>query len=118
MAAMGAMQSAAVAQSVAAAMAPGVAAPVLPPVMPGHVGLPPPPSGASAFPTPFLCVTGMVTATVLMDDAEYKEVGVGGEGAEGGVGVGCCVQSGEPRRGGPRAGVKPPPLTLDRLPAR
>ena len=86
MAAMGAMQSAAVAQSVAAAMAPGVAAPVLPPVLPGHAGLPPPPAasiaavaafsggggGVSAFPTPFLCVTGMVTAAVLMDDAEYK----------------------------------------------
>ena len=86
MAAMGAMQSAAVAQSVAAAMAPGVAAPVLPPVLPGHVGLPPAAAafssggGISAFPTPFLCVTGMVTAAVLMDDAEYKEVGGVGRG--------------------------------------
>jgi hypothetical protein len=31
---------------------------------------------ALLIPTPFLCVTGMVTADVLASDEEYKEVGL------------------------------------------
>jgi hypothetical protein len=31
---------------------------------------------ALLIPTPFLCVTGMVTPDVLADDGEYKEVGL------------------------------------------
>jgi hypothetical protein len=31
---------------------------------------------ALLIPTPFLCVTGMVTPDVLANDEEYKEVGV------------------------------------------
>lgn len=36
-------------------------------------------NGASSVPTPFLCVTGMVTAAVLADKEEYDEVGTAEE---------------------------------------
>ncbi|GAX80268.1 hypothetical protein CEUSTIGMA_g7706.t1 [Chlamydomonas eustigma] len=82
----GALQSAAVAQSVATAMGTGgMALPGPPPIMAAPAAaalagtLPTPvmspTSGSmSAVPTTCVCVIGMVTASVLKDDAEYKEI--------------------------------------------
>ena len=61
-------------------MAPGMAGAALPgiggllPAVPGFAAAAAPTTSSSPVPTCFICVNGMITADVLKDEAEYKEV--------------------------------------------